>query len=118
MSSRITGQNTISIYRNISGPDVDGGPQYAYASTPTYANVPASVQYFDTVEDEAGSEGLERVSQINRYKILLNFNPNVSPRDQIIWVENGVTHTMVVVANPPSEAGRGNPFMIRAHEFI
>jgi hypothetical protein len=118
MSSRITGENCITIYKPLSGPDIDGGPQYLPSPTPTISNASCSVQYTDTGEIVEGPEGLQRVSMVNWYKVFVDFNPQASPRWIGYWREGSVTHTLIIAANPPSEAGRGSTFVLRAHEYL
>jgi hypothetical protein len=108
-------KNRVSLFAAIGGPDIDGGPQYVYSPVPTISNQPASVQYIDAGEvvDE-----LNRVSQVNFYKIIFAVNVKRKPRDKIVWVESGVTHNLIVQANPPSEAGRDSAFIVRAQEYL
>ena len=114
-SSRVL-KNRVNIYRKTGGPDVDGGPQYVYPSTPSLANVAASVQYTDTGEE---LEENDRVSKVNIYQVIFGrCNPALRPRDKIIWIEGNLIHTMYVLANPPSEAGRGSTFIVRCKEYV
>jgi hypothetical protein len=107
-------KDRISIYPALSGPDIDGGPQYVYSPTPSVSGVPASVQYVETGE----VEDLNRVSQVNWYKVVFTSQSSPNLRDKIVWVEQGVTHNLIIAAIPPSEAGRGSCFIVRAHEYL
>lgn len=106
-------KDLVDIYPAVSGPDIDGQPQYLYP-TPSYLQQLASVQYIDTGEVEE----LNRVSQVNRYDVIFRSDVMTTPRDKIVWVERGVTHNLIVQANPPSEAGRGSAFIVRAWEYL
>ena len=106
--------NCVDIYRAVSGPDADGGPQYVYPPAPSLAQQSCSVQYVDTGEEV---DELDRVSKVNWYHLIFVNNPHTRPRDKIVWNEQGAIHTMFVESNPPSEAGRGSAFFVRTKEY-
>jgi hypothetical protein len=114
-SSRIL-VNRVDLYVGSTVQDAEGGFQQVYPAIPTSAQVPCSVQYQETAE-EVNEQG--RITIINTYWIIFAEPTNLTPRDQIIWVDPaGVTRTLFTDGIPPSEAGRHGPFTIRAIEKV
>ncbi len=106
----------MDIYRGIQGQDADGGYRLTYASAPTYANVPATVQVGEFVEQF--DEQQNRITQALVYRIMTGGACVVNARDKIVYTDfNGVTHTLQAQANR-DEAGRGGAFTIRATETL
>ncbi len=108
--------NTVDIYRGIQGQDADGGYKLPYASTPTYASIPATVQVGEFIEQF--DEQQNRITQALTYRIMTGQPYVVNARDKIVYVDsNNVTHTLQAQANR-DEAGRGGAFTIRATETL
>jgi len=107
--------NCIDIYPAVGSQDAVYGYAPSYAQTPSQKGIACSVQY--TGVQEVVTE-LDRITQVDTYTIIFGINPGVKPRDKIVWTEGGITRTLVVQGNPPSEAGRGGPWTIRCIEKI
>jgi hypothetical protein len=92
----------------------DGGYSPLYNMTPSVANFPCSVQY--TEASEGVMDELNRLTEIRRYSILCGTDPEVDPRDMILYVDNsGNPHTLFVEASN-DQAGRGGCWRIKATE--
>jgi hypothetical protein len=92
----------------------DGGYQPVFSPTPDVSNFPCSVQYKQ--EAEGVMDELNRVTEVRRYAILCNSDPQVDPRDAIIYIDNsGNSHTLFVEASN-DQAGRGSCWRIQATE--
>ena len=115
-SSRVT-INRVNIFQNISGPDTDAGLTVTYPSSPTFANVPCTVQFIDVREIvDTNEAGQARLTQENMYAIMFDDPPQVSPRDLVVWVDNSrVTRNLYIEASM-DEAGRGAAFTFKAVE--
>ncbi len=108
--------STIDHYAGIHGQDADGGYRITYASTPTNAAEPATVQAKEIIEQF--DEQQNRITQSIVYGIMTGRAIQVSARDKIVWVDKAkVTHTLQAQANR-DEAGRGGAFTIRATETL
>lgn len=111
--------NICQIYQSLAGRDNDGGVQFPYSSTPTYANVPCSTQPIYATEDI----GNQRITQVTSWKILLNETSSgvqvaVSPRDKITFYDPQGTLRTVYVDAPRDLAGRNSVNSITASERI
>ena len=110
--------NTVNIFVAPPGRDNDGGAQFPYPPTPTYANISCSVQPidFDEIIDDQN-----RLTQIYGYKIIFSADPpptGLTPRDLIVWVDSlNITHNLFFAAQRDN-AGRNSAYTIRAVERI
>jgi len=92
----------------------DGGYSPTYSPSPNVVNFPCSVQYRD--QSEGVVDELNRVTEIRTYSILCGSDPQVDPRDMIVYVDNsGNPHTLFVEASN-DQAGRGSCWRIKATE--
>ena len=104
--------NRVDIYQSTVGRDADGGVQFPYPTTPTFKQVPCTVQ--PTGADEIEDQG--RITKITSYKIMFGQPITLSPRDKIVWVDNlGATHLIFARADR-DEAGRGAAFTVFCEE--
>jgi hypothetical protein len=106
----------VNIFIGTQAQDVEGALQGSYPASPTMGNVPCSVQYQDAVVVAEN----DRITTINTYWILFGIPVIQSPRMMIVWVDKttGMSHTLFADGLPPSEAGRGGAYTIRAIEKI
>ncbi len=109
-------KNRCSIYKVLSGPDAEGGAQWQYG-TPVAQNIPCSVQYIATEEIYA-DDGQSRIGVRNVYKIIFGQAQNYAPRTQILQTDITPNRELLVMASPPSEAGREQAWVIRAEEKV
>lgn len=116
-SSRIL-KNRVNIWPGLKGPDGEGGPQYVYATAPQVQDVPCSVQYKGSEEVLAIADGQERITVRNVYHIMFGQPQNFSPRSKVVQTDITPNRTLYVQAAPPSEAGRGQAFVMRAIEIL
>ena len=105
--------NAVDIYPAIIGQDAEGAPTYTYAGAAARRDVPCSVQYLGTGEDVAT---FGRVTVVNLYDVMFGADPGLAPRTRLIWRGEGRARTLFVQASPPSEAGRGSAWVVRAVE--
>lgn len=92
----------------------DGGYSPGFNTTPNISGFPCSVQYRN--QSEGTTEELNRVTEVREYSILCGSDPQVDPRDQILYVDNsGNPHTLYVEASN-DQAGRGGCWRIKAVE--
>lgn len=92
----------------------DGGYSPAFGATPDTQGFPCTVQFQQ--ESEGIIDELNRVTEIRRYAILCGSDPEVDPRDMIIFKDNsGNQHTLYVEASN-DQAGRGSCWRIQATE--
>ena len=122
-SSRIT-RDTIDIYYaggikyagiangpNLVGPD--GGYAPSFNTTPNVSDFQCSVQYQKASE---ATDELSRTTELRTYSIICGTDPEVGPRDLIIYVDNtGVLHNLYVEASN-DQAGRGSCWRVTATE--
>jgi len=97
------------------GRDLDGGPKWTYATTPTYRSVPCMLEaddMYELVDDQ------QRVTQYLVWYIMTGERCNLPARSKIIYVDDaGDTHTLFAEANR-GEAERGGAYTIRAVEQL
>lgn len=107
--------NSVNVFKATMGRDTDGGVSYTYPTSPSLAGWKCSVQFggvAEVVDDQ------NRVAQVNQYSIISASNPGVSPRDKLVWIDNGgVTRTLFAQATT-DEAGRGAAFVVHAIERL
>lgn len=108
-------RNTADLYLAIEGQDASGGVTYTYPGVPTQSSVRCSVQYTDTGLDP---ERLERLTVVNIYHVMFATDYKLGPRDKIVWRDTQPNRTLFVESSPPSEAGRGGTFVVRAVEKL
>jgi hypothetical protein len=106
--------DTVTIFSALPQQDAGGGPQFPHAPTPKFSGTACSVQYVSTEEDES----LGRVSLVNWYKIVFDFNPKCNPRDTVTWDDGEAVRILIVAANPPSEGGKRGAWIVRAREYL
>ena len=111
-SSRII-KNVVDIYKATLTPDTSGGPGYTYPSIPDTAQVRCSVQpdAFEIVDEQG------RVTQESGYAVIFTFNPGVSPRDLLVWYDEGTKRDLFAQA-VENQAGRNAPWLVRAVERL
>ncbi len=107
--------NAVNLYSAASTQDAVGGFVPVYPLVPTQADIPASVQYTGT-EQQVDEQG--RITTVNVYMIFFGAVVPLKPRDLITWADGSVTRSLFVQTIPPSEAGRGGAFTVRAIEKL
>lgn len=107
--------NTVDLYVGANARDTDGGFAQITKSVPDVNDIPCTVQYTGTQEV---IDQQNRITNQNVYMIMFGAMVALSPRDVIVWQEGTLLHTLYVDGAPPSEAGRGGAFTVRALERI
>ena len=96
--------NRVDAYRAIPGQDTGGGYHPSYPGISDMAQLPCSVQYTGTGEDVVT---YNRITVVNMYDVIFGSDPRLNPRDRLVWTDISPNRTLMVQANPLSEAGRG-----------
>ena len=92
----------------------DGGYKPVFNPVPDIQGLPCTVQF--SQESEGTLDELNRVTEVRRYAILCGTDPQVDPRDMIVYVDDsGNQHTLFVEASN-DQAGRGSCWRIQATE--
>lgn len=106
--------NTCNIFTAGPGRDADGGVQFPYPSTPTYANEPCSIQGRATeIFDEQ-----RRITQYTDYTVVFGRFLIINPRDMIQYVDAGGNTRSLYVSAEWDMAGRGGAFGVPCTERI
>ncbi len=104
--------NRVDIYRATTGRDLDGGVKFPFSLVAQ--GVPCTAQAQSFGEDNS----LERITEVNEWKVIFGAEQNVSPRDKLVLTDSqGVLRTLIVEASR-DEAGRGAAFTVRAVEKV
>ncbi len=107
--------NRVDLYVGANARDPDGGFTQINTLIPTSSDMACSVQYTGTQET---IDAQNRITNQNVYMIMFGQPVVLTPRDLIVW-NDGTTQRMLFTQGvPPSEAGRGGAFTIRAVERI
>lgn len=92
-----------NVFVSLAGRGPGGGVQFPYPATPTFPNVPCSIQGISTevVDDQ------RRITMITSYIVIFGRFLGLNPRDMIQYVDRtGMTRTIFVSAEYDG-AGRG-----------
>lgn len=108
--------NTCNVFNStpVTASDADGGPQFPYPSTPTYANVPCTIQ--GRAMEVVGEQ--RRITQVTGFVIIFGQYVVVTPRDMITFVDNNGTLRTTFVESIEDMAGRGAAFKVYASERL
>ncbi len=107
--------NRVDIYQATEANDDAGGVQFIYPGSPTFGQVPCTIQAgaIEEVIDEQ-----ERITQLLHYKIMFSMAISVTPRDKLVYQDPaGVTRELFVEVQR-DEAGRQAAYTVRAVERI
>jgi hypothetical protein len=103
---------TCNIFVAPPGRGAGGGVQFNYLPTPTYSNVPCSIQGRGTeVFDEQ-----RRITAFTDYIVILGRSLNVSPRDMIQYTDASGNLRTLYVSAEWDMAGRGSAFGVPCTE--
>ncbi len=108
-SARIL-RNQVNFFRAVPSQDPDGAPSYSQVGERSYQ---CSIQPSKTeVVDEQ-----DRITILTVYELIFAENPNLNPRDKLVWndIDNGITHT-AFCNDTNNEAGRGMAWYVTAVE--
>ena len=106
--------NEVSVYPAIMGQDADAAYRPTY-STSSSTTVCCSVQprMVEEVFDDQ-----QRIQRILNYHVFFTCEPNVKPRDHLVWQDQtGAIHTLIVQATR-NEGGVGLAWVVRAIERL
>jgi hypothetical protein len=113
-------KNRVDIYPAISGQDTAGSYVPTYASIPSRAQCPCSVQQQDVEEEiDIGVGGQQRLTRVRNYKVIFGSpDPRVRPRDRLVWIDDSGITRFLIVQVTKDNAGRGVVFTVYATERI
>lgn len=103
-----------SIYSAISAQDQVGGYAPTYSAAPTFTNIPCTAQPHEY--EEVYEDG--RVTQMRRWRLMFADDPQLKPRDKIVFsAPDGTIHTVFVELSR-DEGGRGMAYTVRGTERL
>lgn len=104
--------NRCNIFIAGPGRDVEGGVQFPYPATPSFADIPCTIQgrASEIIDDQ------RRITQLTTYRIIFAQQYPVSPRDMIQYTDARGASRTIFIESIEDMAGRRSVFTVYATE--